>query len=174
MVHTLVFRTLSGFPQAAIVAAIAIPVLTLLISLAHGVYDGRRAPWRHIYALVVHLMTLVVAALGALLVYHIVDGGSLQDDGIPLTAVIIIAVGWLLTLLFVKRAVDFSMIRSVRNPFGLLLAWLLGWTAASVLAYAGIWFIPGPEYATVLTAVVGVFLLARIVTRLVFGVRDSD
>ena len=174
MVHTLVFRTLSGFPQVAIIAAIAIPVATLLISLAHGVYDGRRPPWRHVYALVVHLMTLAVAGLGALLVYHIVEGGSLRDESIPLTAMIIIGVGWLLSLLFVKRAVDFSMIRSVRNPFGLLLAWLLGWTAASVLAYAEIWLIPGPEYVTVLTAVVVVFLLARIITRLVFGARDAN
>jgi membrane protein CcdC involved in cytochrome C biogenesis len=174
MVHETIFRVLSTYRQIIIIASAVIPATTLLISFAHGVYDGRRAPWRQIYALMVHIMTMAVAAVGAMVVYHILVVGSLTPDLLPIVPPIALAAGWLLTLGFVKRSVDFSMLRSIRNPFGLLLSWLLGWTVASVLAFGDIWLLPGPEYVTVLSAVLLVFLVVRVVLRLAFGSRDRE
>tara|TARA_B100000614_G_scaffold240152_1_gene240276 strand:+ start:1015 stop:1539 length:525 start_codon:yes stop_codon:yes gene_type:complete len=174
MVHETIFSVLSTHRQIVVIASAVIPVITLLISFTHGVYDGRRGPWRHFYALMAHLTTVAAATVGSLLVYHIVTGGSLERPAFPLVPVIAIGVGWLFTLAFVKRAVDFSMLRTVRNPFGLLLSWILGWAAAAVLAFSGIWLIPGPEYVTVLAAVAAVFLLLRIILRVVFGLREQD
>jgi hypothetical protein len=107
-------------------------------------------------------------------VYHILVVGSLTPEILPIVPSVALAVGWLLTLGFVKRSVDFSMLRTIRNPFGLLLSWLLGWTVASVLAFGNIWLLPGPEYVTVLTAVLLVFLVVRAILRLAFGSRDRD
>ncbi|MEX2443373.1 MAG: hypothetical protein WD492_07200 [Alkalispirochaeta sp.] len=174
MVHDTIFRILSAYGQIIIIAAAVIPLVTLLISFTHGVYDGRRGPWRHFYALMVHLTTAIVAVVAAALIYHIVERGSPDWSMISALPMIVILAGWLFTLIFVKRAVDFSMIRSVRNPFALFLCWAFGWAAASVLAFSGIWLIPGPQYVTVLVTVVVVFLAIRLFLRVVFGLRDQD
>jgi len=174
MVHDTIFRILSAYGQIIIIAAAVIPLTTLLISFTHGVYDGRRAPWRQVYAFVVHLTTAVTAAVAAALIYHIVERGSPDWTTISTVPLFVIVGSWLFTLIFVKRAVDFSMIRSVRNPFALLLSWAFGWAAASVLAFAGIWLIPGPQYVTVLVTVVVVFFVIRLSLRIMFGLRDQD
>jgi hypothetical protein len=174
MVHETIFRVLSTYRQIIIIASAVIPAATLLISFAHGVYDGRRAPWRQVYALMVHIMTMAVATVGAMVVYHILVVGSRITDVLPVAPPVSLLAGWLLTLGFVKRSVDFSMLRTIRNPFGLLLSWLLGWTVASVLAFGNIWLLPGPEYVTVLTAVLVVFLVVRAVLRLASGSRDRE
>jgi hypothetical protein len=174
MVHDTIFRILSAYGQIIIIAAAVIPLTTLLVSFTHGVYDGRRGPWRHFYALMVHLTTATIAAVAAALIYHILERGSPDWAAVSLVTLIVILVAWLFTLIFVKRAVDFSMIRSVRNPFALLLSWAFGWAAASVLAFSGIWLIPGPEYVTVLVTVAVVFLAIRLFLRVAFGLRDQD
>ncbi|MFW5695810.1 MAG: hypothetical protein ACOCYB_11620, partial [Alkalispirochaeta sp.] len=174
MVHDTIFRILSAYGQIIIIAAAVIPLITLLISFTHGVYDGRRGPWRHVYALMVHITTATVAAVAAALIYHIVERGSPDWSTISTVPVVVIGGGWLFTLIFVKRAVDFSMIHSVRNPFALFLSWAFGWAAASVLAFSGIWLIPGPQYVTVLVTVVVVFFVIRLFLRVAFGVRDQD
>ncbi|MFW5827634.1 MAG: hypothetical protein ACOCU4_06060 [Alkalispirochaeta sp.] len=174
MVHDTIFRILSAYGQIFIIAAAVIPLATLLISFTHGVYDGRRGPWRHFYALMVHITTATTAAVAAALIYHIVERGSPDWSVISMVTLGAILGSWLFTLIFVKRAVDFSMIRSVRNPFALLLSWAFGWAAASVLAFAGIWLIPGPPYITVLVTVLVVFLVIRISLRVMFGLKDQD
>lgn len=174
MVHDTIFRILSAYGQIIIIAAAVIPVITLLISFTHGVYDGRRGPWRHFYAFMVHLTTAVTAAVTAALIYHILERGSPDWALVSVVTLVVIVVAWLFTLIFVKRAVDFSMLRSVRNPFALFLSWAFGWATASVLAFSGIWLIPGPTYVTVLVTVVVVFLAIRLFLRVAFGMRDQD
>lgn len=174
MAHETILNVLSTYRQIVIIVSAAIPVVTLVVSFLHGVYDGRRGPWRHFYALMVHVTTLIVAAVGASKVYHIVTTWSLDLAGMPLVPMIAVAVGWLLTLGFVKRAVDFSMIRTVRNPFGLLISWLLGWAAAEVMVSMGFTPIPGPVFISELVAVVLVFLVTRLLFRAVFGSRGED
>jgi hypothetical protein len=170
--HT-IFRILSQHRQIILITAAVIPVVTLLASFLHGVYDGRRGPWRHFYALVTHLTTLVVAAVVAQVVYHILLGGSLNDPVVPITPSLILFGSWLLTLGFVKRAVDFSMLRTIRSPLGLLLSWLLGWAAAGIVVFMDFWFIPGPESLSVLAALLVAFLLVRLVFRVLFASKDQ-
>ena len=174
MLHEILFRVLSTYRQITIIAAAVIPVATLLVSFLHGVYDGRRAPWRQFYAFMVHLLTLAVAAAAAMVVYHILDGGSLDDAVVPIIPIVVLAAAWLLTIAFVKRAVDFSMIRTVRNPFGLLFSWLIAWGVAIVVAATGFWFIPGPQYITAPLLVLVVFLVIRLIARLIFGGQEQD
>ncbi|MFW6229138.1 MAG: hypothetical protein ACOC2V_06725, partial [Alkalispirochaeta sp.] len=80
--------------------------------------------------------------------------------------------GWLLLLAVVKRAVDFVLIRSIRNPFGLLLSWLLGWTVAGLLDFYGFLVVPGPRPLVLAGVAVVVFFVIRVVLRLLFGSRS--
>ncbi len=174
MTKEAMFVFLSSHRQIVIPALIALPFAIFAVSFIHGVYDGRRAPWRHIYALVIHLTTFLVSAAGALVVLHILDGGVIDDAAVPIVPLGAFVGSWLFTLLVVKRAVDFSKIRSVRSPFVLLLSWIAGWAAGGFLLFSGLSFVPGPELVGVGVAALAVFLIVRIVLRLVFGAGDTD
>ena len=174
MTKEAVFVFLSSYRQIAIPALIALPFAIFAVSFVHGVYDGRRAPWRHIYGLVIHLTTFLVSAGGALVALHVLDGGEINDSVVPIVPLSALVGSWLFTLLVVKRAVDFSKIRSVRSPFVLLLSWVAGWAAGGFLLFSGLSFVPGPELVGVGVAALAVFLIVRIVLRLVVGAGDTD
>lgn len=157
----LLFAGTRGLP--AIFLLVAIPLVTFIVSWMHGVYDGRRPPWRHIYGLVVHLVTMSLVTLGALIAIHIVGGGSWQDAVVPRQAVYSLAGCWVFSLLAVKRAVDFQHIPSVRNPILLLLAWSIGWTAGAALYQSGLWLIPGPPLYTAGAAALLIFLIFQMI-----------
>ena len=110
-----------------------VPLLVFALSFIHGVYDGREAPWRYVYAIVVHGVSAGFIMLVALFVYYILDSESLvvPQEIIPVSAAFF--GGWLLVLIVVKRAVDFAMIRSVRNPFLLVLTWIVSWAIAWIV-----------------------------------------
>ncbi|MDA3949838.1 MAG: hypothetical protein PF508_11525, partial [Spirochaeta sp.] len=116
MTIEVLFDLVLRYRLSVYIALIVVPVVVFALSLIHGVYDGREAPWRHLYSMVVHIVTALFSALGALFVYHILDHGSsvITTDALVLIGAFLF--GWLLVLAVVKRAVDFSMIRSVRNP----------------------------------------------------------
>jgi len=160
-----VFAVLTEYRRVLGITCIVIPAIAFVISWMHGVYQGRETPWRQIYALLVHLSTLIVAALLALGVFYVYQGGSPLDPGVPRFVGIVALVGWLLTLLFVKRVVDFEHIRSIRSPILLIISWLVAWTAGFVVYLFEFVLIPGPEYVTVLAAIVLVFLVLRTILR---------
>lgn len=160
------FALLRTYQQFIVPGAIAVPVITFAISFIHGVYDGRRAPWRQLYALVVHLTTAAAMLVAALVVYHIAEGGSPLDAEIPRWVVITITVTWILTLLVVSRAVDFAMIPGVRTAWGLILTWAVAWAASSVAWVYSIALLPGPLFNTVAAGALIVFLVVRLVLRL--------
>ncbi|MFP4151591.1 MAG: hypothetical protein ACLFR8_07670 [Alkalispirochaeta sp.] len=160
------------YQNGIFITLIAIPVAVFAVSFIHGVYDGREPPWRHIYSLVVHLVTAGLSVVGTLTVYHILESGSLQHgDGLFVLGGAFV-LGWLLLLAVVKRAVDFALIRSVRNPFGLLLSWLLGWTVAGLLDFYGFLVVPGPRPLVLAAVAVVVFFVIRVVLRFLFGSRS--
>jgi hypothetical protein len=163
---TQLLRYQNGF----FIAFAAIPVAVFAVSFVHGVYDGREAPWRHIYALVVHLVTALMSIVGTLTVYHILEVGSPQRGLLLVVGASVVS--WLLLLAVVKRAVDFVLIRSVRNPFALLFSWLLGWTVAGLLDFYGFLVVPGPRPLVLAGVAVVAFFLIRLVLRLLFGSRS--
>lgn len=140
----------------------AVPLIVFAFSFVHGVYDGREAPWRHVYASVVHFMSAIFAAVVALFVYHILDSGSLgvPTEALPLTGAFFGM--WLLLLIVVKRAVDFSLIRSVRNPLLLLFTWFISWTGAWFVDAYNLLPIPVSRSLLLATLGIGIFLVLRI------------
>lgn len=156
--YTLVLQ----YQRGIFIVLAAIPLLVFALSFLHGVYDGREAPWRHVYALVVHGMSAGFITVAALFIYHILDTGSftVPQEIIPMTAAFF--GGWLLVLIVVKRAVDFSMLRSVRNPFLLAMTWVVSWSIAWIVDSFVV--IPLPLPRIVLLGLVGlvVFIVLRL------------
>lgn len=160
------------YQRGIFIVLAAIPLLVFALSFLHGVYDGREAPWRHVYAVVVHGMSAGFITVVALFIYHILDSGSLTvpQEIIPVSAAFF--GGWLLVLIVVKRAVDFSMIRSVGNPFLLALTWIVSWSIAWIVdAFA---VIPLPLPRIVLLGSVGfvAFIVLRLFGLLLFRSRS--
>lgn len=160
-----VFAVLTVYRRVLGITCIVIPAIAFIISWMHGVYQGRETPWRQVYALLVHLSTMIVAALLAMLVFFVYQGGAPFDRTIPRTVLIAAFLGWLFTLLFVKRVVDFENIRSIRSPLLLLVSWLIAWTAGFVVYLFEFVLIPGPEYRTALATILLVFLVIRMILR---------
>jgi hypothetical protein len=160
------FTQLLHIRQGVFITLALLPVAIFGMSFLHGVYDGRESPWRQIYALVVHLLTAVVAAVGAVTVYHILENGSAAPGREGLVLLIVFVVAWLLLLVVVKRAVDFSMIRSVRNPFVLLLSWAASWAVAWVVELYGLLDFPLPRPLLLAIPAVVAFFIIRIVLSL--------
>ena len=100
------------------------------------------------------------------------EKGSLAvgRDGAVMIAVFTVA--WLFLLLIVKRAVDFSMIRSVRSPFVLFLSWVIGWTTASVLDIYGLLNFPFPRPVLIAVPAFLVFLVIRILLSVLSRIRS--
>lgn len=166
------FNLVLRYRISVYISLVVVPVIVFALSLIHGVYDGRESPWRHLYSMVVHLGTALFSALGALFVYHILDRGSSAITTDALVLVGAFFLGWLFLLAVVKRAVDFSMIRSVRNPLVLLFSWILGWGAAAVLDMFGLLIIPGPRPVLLAAVAVVAFLFVRIFLSLIARMRS--
>ncbi len=160
-----VFAVVTEYRRILSILALAIPVVAFVISWMHGVYQGREAPWRQFYALLLHLSTVLVATIVAFFLFFLYQGGSFTDDAVPRIVIVATIAGWALTILFVKRVVDFPFIRTVRSPLGLLIAWLLAWSAGFVVYVFDLALIPGPEYVTMLAAILVVFLVFRALFR---------
>lgn len=160
------FAVLTEYRLVLIITCIVIPASAFVISWMHGVYQGRETPWRQMYALLVHLSSLIFASLAALIGFYVYQGGGPLDAIVPRFAAITSLIGWLFTLLFVKRVVDFENIRSIRSPLMLLLSWFIAWAVGFVIYLFEIKIIPGPEYLTVFAAIVTAFLLLRTIFRI--------
>lgn len=158
-----VFAWLSGSGWGFRITLILIPLVTFAVSWTHGVYDGRQPPWRLIYGLVVQCTTAALMALLALIVLHVVAGGTVYDAVVPRRALIYLALCWLFSLLVVKRVVDFRHIRAVRNPFLLILGWALGWAAGGALYHLGLWLVPGPPLYTTIAAALVLFAIVEMI-----------
>jgi hypothetical protein len=158
-----VFSGLAGAGWGLPVVLVLIPLVTFAISWVHGVYDGRRAPWRYIYGLVTQITTALFVAPAALVTLHILDGGAFSDPVVPRTVLIYLAACWLLSLLVVKRVVDFRHIPAVRNPFLLVIGWVAGWSAGGALYRFGLWLVPGPPLYTTVTVAVLVFAIVQMI-----------
>lgn len=161
MMYEELLSFLSVHRRSAIILLTAIPAITFAISMVHGVYDGRTAPWRQFYALAVHLLTALVATTAAAVALVWWQGGDVLDTPLPRLVAVVLVVSWLATLLFVKRAVDFRYLFTVRNPFVLLFGWLAGWGVGAVLYRTGLWLIPGPPVYTALAATLLVLLVLQ-------------
>lgn len=162
-----IFTLALQFQRSVYIFLGVIPVVVFAASFLHGVYDGREPPWRHFYALVVHGMTAILSVFGAFSVYHILEigSGAIGRDWMIIAGAFLLS--WLIVLIVVKRAVDFSMIRSVRNPFALLLSWIIGWTAA--------WFVDAYDLLAIVpvTRVVllaGVAFVTFFIVRVLFSI----
>ncbi len=166
------YTLLLQFRRGVFIALAILPVVTFGMSFLHGVYDGRESPWRQIYALVVHLLTALVGAVGAIMVYHILENGSaaVGRDGVIFAIVFFVA--WLFLMAVVKRAVDFSMIRSVRNPIVLIFSWAVSWAVAGVVEMYGLLRFPLPRPVLMAIPAVAAFLVIRIVLSLFTGNRS--
>lgn len=165
-----IFSLIAASSTMIFVILILVPVGTFAISWIHGVYDGRRAPWRYIYGLVVQISTAAIVALGALFVLYVMEGGVLSDPVVPRAWAGYLAGSWFLSLLVVKRVVDFRHIPSVRNPLLLIMGWVFGWLAGGALYLSGLWLIPGPPLYTSIAAVLLVFGMFQM-TMALFGSR---
>jgi hypothetical protein len=163
-----IFALLSQYQRFLLIVFIVVPIGIFAVSLLHGVYDGREAPWRHIYSLVVHLITAVCAAICAVSLYHVLEFGSSFRE-LPIVIVGAVIGSWLFTLAFVKRAVDFPLIRTVRNPFGLFLSWVFGWAVAWALDFFDLLIVPGPTLLAMTGVAVFVFLIFRVVLQVFRG-----
>ncbi len=161
-----IFTGLSNAGRLVPILLFLIPLATFVISWMHGVYDGRRAPWRQIYGLAVQVTTLFLTALAALIALYILEGGTVRDVIVPRTAFYYVAGTWLLTLLVVKRAVDFIHIPAVKNPLLLLFGWVLAWAVGMGLYISGLWLVPGPPLYTTLLAVAVFFLIFEMILAL--------
>lgn len=160
-----VLTVLTDYRRVLGITCIMIPAIAFVISWMHGVYQGRETPWRQVYALLVHLSTLVFAALLALLGFFVYQGGDPFGAGVPRLAILAALLGWAFTLLFVKRVVDFENIRSIRSPLLLLVSWLVAWIAGFIIYLFEITIVPGPEHRTILAAILLVFLVLRSILR---------
>jgi hypothetical protein len=166
MPYDALFEFLRNAGRGTVVLLLLVPVITFLISWVHGVYDGRHAPWRQIYGLVVHLTTACVVSSAALIVLYVVDGGTVGQGAIPWIPFAALVGWWILSLLVVKRAVDFQHIPTVGNPLVPVIGWALGWTGGGFLYLSGLWLIPGPPLYTSLAAAFVGFCIVEMILML--------
>ena len=166
MPYDTLFTLLQNAGRGTLGLLLLVPLIAFLISWVHGVYDGRHPPWRQIYGLVVHLTTAVVVAIAALTVLYTVEGGTFDDGELPWIPFSVLIGWWILSLLVVKRAVDFQHIPTVRSPFVPVVGWAAGWTAGGFLYRSGLWLIPGPPLYTALTAAFVGFCIVEMVAML--------
>lgn len=149
-------------PIPVIVAAATVPIAVFLLSFVHGVYDGRESPWRQLYALALHLTTAAFVGALAHVVYHIAIGRSPVEPGMPWVALGVMGGGWLLTLLFVQRAVDFALIPSVRSIVGLVLSWIMALAGGAAVDLFVPSLVPGPPWIAPAAVTAGLFLIMRV------------
>ncbi|WP_018526994.1 hypothetical protein [Alkalispirochaeta alkalica] len=157
-----IFSSLDSSGMGALVPFLLLPLGALATSAVHGVYDGRRGPWCHWYALIVQVSTGAFSFLCALVVLYILRGGGIGDSGVPRVLLGLSGVSWVVTVLAVRRAVAYRYLATVRHPLVLVFFWALAWSAGGALYLTGLWLIPGPPLYTALVMVVLVFLILEL------------
>lgn len=117
--------------SAAIIVALAIPAITTVVGFLHGVYAGRRRPWRTIYGIAVHLSVAVAVVVIAVEALGVVLG--VEPFGTRAVIVLVASVaGAGITLGATKRSVDYRHLPLVRRGAVPVAIWTIA--AASAVA----------------------------------------
>ncbi len=139
------------YRRLSIVYLAALPTITVILGFLHGVYDGRKPPWRQLYSLIVYLTTLPVTAVAAAGAYIYSQGGDpLAAAGITIPALLLAS--WLLTLLFVKRVVDLRYLAWIPGIVGFVIELLVIWGIGLFVYWADLWFVFGNAFYSLFAA----------------------
>jgi hypothetical protein len=162
---------LSAYQGALIIYFALIPVAAFGISFLHSVYGGRRPPWNALYALLTYLITAPTAAIVAGSGYLILTGETRFSD-LSFVPTYVPLISFLLTSLFVKRAVDYYYVPWMLNPVGLLLLMVLTLSGGLYVYHTEPIVLFGSQLLTLAIVAFGAFLILRGILSAIFGRRE--
>lgn len=128
------------FRTAILIPVGLIPVITFIFGFLHGVYDGRKSPWRQIYSLLVAVSSLAMTIFISIIVYLIILG----NDPIASTGYLyptLVFLGWALTALFVNRVVELKYLPGLPGLFLFILELFVIWAVGLFIFWSEIWFV---------------------------------
>jgi len=125
---------------AVLIPVGVIPLVTFVLGFLHGVYDGRKAPWRQIYALLIYISTVGMTVLVSIIAYlYVLGNDPVSEIGFFLPVAVVVS--WLLTVLFVKRVVDLKYLSGIPGIFFFIIEFFLVWATGLFIYWSEIWFI---------------------------------
>ncbi len=162
-----------GEYQIAVAATLAaVPVLAFVVTLLHPKGEGGQSPWRYIYALLVYFACLpgIMAAVLTGYTMMFIKANLLDANAVVYFLPI---VSMVVTLMVMKRQVDFDEIPGFDRLSGLMV--LLGITFMILLAIekTRIWIVFGGGFTALLAIVAVVFALLKWGGYMLFRRRDE-
>ena len=157
------FAFVTTYRTVILIGFAVVPVVAFVCSLLHGVYDGRRAPWRHIYSALYNLVALCSWTVASFGVYAAVFEPTVP---VPWPVVMGAAAAWVLTILFIRRVVELRRLAVGPGPVYAAAVVPVSWAAAAY-AYQARWnLLIGRELTAILLAA-AVWLALRLIGRVI-------
>ncbi len=153
-----------------LIALAAVAVLTALIGVLHGRGNGGRAPWRHLYAVLVYAACGPGIFAAVAVVYALL---FTRDNLLDLNAATYLApiAAMILTLGVMRRNVSFDEVPGFHRLTGLMTMIGAVFAIALILRSLRVWLFFSASLVWFFVLVVALFVLVKWGGRLLFGRR---
>ena len=159
-------------PVLLMTACIAPPVLTWLAGRFHGKDQGKLAPWKYLYAVLVYLVCVPGMFAGVITAYTLFFSGENLLDSNLLVYFLPIA-SMIATLVLMRKNVAFDDVPGFQRLSGLMVMVGCSFVIALVIQKTRIWIFFGGSIEKLFLLAAGVFALLKWGTYMLFRRRDE-
>ena len=159
-------------PLAVLAVFVLLPVLARLCALLHGRGNGRKAPWKYCYAVLIYLVCVPGIFVAVLLAYELFFTRENLLDAIPLVCFLPIP-SMIVTLIVIRASIAFDEVPGFARLSGFMVLIACSFALALLIDKTRIFLGFFGSIGTLLLLVAVLFLLLSWGANLLFRRRDE-
>jgi hypothetical protein len=162
------FQQLEQYPIILISFFAGIPLLVLLTRLIHGKYKAELKPWKYFYSVYIYLVSIPGIFVLFITLYLLIFPGN-NFTQLSIVTYILPIVSMFLTLIVIRKIIDFDDIPGFKKLYGLFLFIAFSFIILLILDRLRIYLFFAGSIWIFAALFIGIFVVLRLSIYFIFG-----